>query len=257
LDAGNPLETEWRKFSYLYSDPVLRFTGKSYGSGQPLNADDLAKLVDYEAILAAGPDPAADYPKMYLGGENPEKMKPAQATAAVEGRQWCIDFMAAMLELGVIDTVKELAQRLYGATLGDANLVLRSAFLRYYCVKGESSIPQWKRVGAHDSARCYPVHADTGEFTVVLTLPMPNYDEAGGMELEIIDPAALEKGRWIDTDKDEMTAVAEEMMKEGKVHSVKIHPWEYVVMANPLMHRVTSITKGERLTLIFFLGLGN
>lgn len=51
---------------------------------------------------------------------------------------------------------------------------------------------------------------------------------------------------------------AEEMATEpGKKVSIKIHPWEYVVMASPTMHSVARITKGERLSLVAFFGMSN
>jgi hypothetical protein len=80
------------------------------------------------------------------------------------------------------------------------------------------------------------------------------------MALKFYDPRMQKVNEWKEAldDRDELERLcAEYDEQEGMCETYPIHGWEFAVMRSPCVHKVTKILKGDRMSVIIFLGADN
>lgn len=246
MDTG--LETPGRKYAYLLEKPHMHISDFEFG--QHASSAQYESLCDWGYIQQMGPEHASH---LYDAS-----LKPKDLNRAKKGRTFLLNVVcAAFKHLNILEEVQRFGQKVTGVPVPAGALAVRALFARYYCVEGGSSIHGWNKIG--ESVE-FPPHVDPGSYTVVLTVPTKKYETDGGMELQIIDPYSVHYGEWSNADGIEGTAAVASYLAGPACNaseSVKIQPWSYAIMANPLLHQVTRLTKGERLAFIIFLGYQN
>jgi hypothetical protein len=260
-ESAYGLETVGRMYCFLISDAFKSVCGKKFGDHRSiLTANDIEKLQTPAAWLNAGPDPA-----------DQKGLTPRESKAALQARQRLLELVVTVFEeLQIMSELKTFANKQFGSGQASA-VVLHELFARYYAASSDGASlgletvvtvqGKKRRLSEEDrtttASRSYPLHYDPHNFTVVLTLPTTTYAEDGGMQLTIYDPQGKASYLWkqgvvIGPDSYNLMQQFEHL---GLVHPLKIDPFSYAMMANPTLHSVTELVKGDRISIVGFFGL--
>jgi hypothetical protein len=252
-ETSHGLEPPSRMYCYLIQDGLKWIAKKSFG-GTILMAGDIKKLQDPETWLQCGPQ---ELPQFY-----PPTLSDEEKTNIMNARGKLLELVVLAFQgLGIIDALREFACKTYGEGCEDT-VVLQELFARYYVASEQEAslgfpVNEASRTNVTSEGRSYPVHYDPRSFTVVLTLYSRHYAEDGGMELVMYDPNGERTSAWKDGVNigPESEQIAQTLVEEGLVAKVKVHPFDFVTMANPLLHSVSELTKGDRISVVGFFGL--
>lgn len=124
----------------------------------------------------------------------------------------------------------------------DLDLKVKQVFLLYYSVDTES--------------RSFPWHVDSALATIVITMPSPAFSTNSDLSLELIDPLFLKEKAFLGVvdDKEKFSSFCGSLKEKGEgFFRFKLDVFDMVIMANPVPHRVSSITEGDRISIVTFI----
>lgn len=156
------------------------------------------------------------------------------------------------LRKGLLKFAVEVVQRLaaiettslFLSELFDVNfsLKVKHVFLRLYDSETESRGLAW--------------HVDGALATIVITMPSPAFCHDNESRFEVIDPSHVRDKTFLASycDAHQFSSSCELLKeKEEGVFSFDLNVFDFLIMANPVPHRVSPIKKGDRISIVFFL----
>ena len=255
VDNGNGLEVPGGQYCYLVRDGMLHF-GDAHLGGLVMTEEHVRACRSPQLWRERGPQATANLFPTGISLEEKGRI--------LNARRVLLDHAVTIFEeLGVMEKVTDFLSGLYGQDVTGA-VTLQELFARYYVHKGKDAslglTAEMKEIfKSKEQVRKnqdYPVHIDPHFATLVMTLPSLNYKTNGGMKVKVYDPKGIKSRDWGNRARiDESQEVGEDLESDGDFLEFAVHPFSFSVFANPLLHSVTRLMSGERLSIIAFFGV--
>lgn len=254
-EDSNALERTGRMYCYLIQNGPSHLLGKKFhlNPNEVLTSEDIDKLKSPDFWLAKGPEKVV-----------PPDATPAKINKIMEARVKLLQLVVhAVKGVEIMPKLEEFAKTQMGEDR-EFTIILKSMFARYYTSSADKAslgLPIYKETTRKQLVdpenRSYPVHIDPGCFTVVLTMPTKNFSKEGAQELLLYDPQCKLAKSWKEGIEvgEHGRQIAKAIEEAGERIALKILPFEYAIMANPLPHAVSQLYEGDRLSIILFCGV--
>jgi hypothetical protein len=109
---------------------------------------------------------------------------------------------------------------------------------------------------ADSSSLSFPWHIDNSIGTIIITMPSPAFTIDNNLAIELLDPQFLQDRNFLElvNDKEAFSSHCDSLKQQQTgFFRIQMNVFDVLLMANPVPHRVSPITAGDRISIIIFL----